>query len=236
MKLNTFLLAALCSMLFYSASAGADYSCSYDLRLGVVTGNGQVRVLGSSRTLLQINNGTQLFVGGKLTPLDAQQRLLVNDYATGLQVVVPEITLLAKEGVSLVTDNIARIYSGLVGQNNDSIDDLEASMKKVKYQVREKFGHSKEYYFINPGKLEANEEFDNSLQAQLESGFSNVSGILTALGTFDASEDSEDEFRLRKRARITCKKLKDIDKMEAALHQQVPQLKDLDVIKQRMKF
>ena len=215
---------------------GADYACSFDLRLGVVTGNGQVRVLDASRTLFQVNSGTQLFVGGRLAKLDAKQRILLNDYATGLQVVVPELTLLAKEGVSLVTDNIARIYSGLVGQNNDSIDDLYASMKKVKYRVKEKFGHSKEYYFINPGKLEMNEEANTSIQAQLESGFSNVSGILTALGTFDASEDSEDEFKLRKRARITCNKLKHINKLETALHKEVPQLKKLDVITQRFEF
>jgi uncharacterized protein YndB with AHSA1/START domain len=236
MKLKLSLIATLCSLLFFSASVGAEYTCSYDLRLGIVTGNSQVRILGASRTLFQINNGNQLFVAGKLTKLTPQQRIILNDYATGLQVVVPEITLLAKEGVSLVTDNIARIYSGLVGENNDSIDELYASMKKVKYTVKEKFGHSREYYYIYPGKLETNPALDGSLRAQLESGFSDVSGILTALGTFDASEDSEDEFKLRKRARITCNKLKRIEKLETALHKEVPELKKLDVITQRASF
>jgi len=155
---------------------------------------------------------------------------LLYEYARGFHDVVPEITLLAKEGVGLVTDNITRIYSGLVGADGDSAKRLHAQMKKVKARVKDKFGRSYNYYYINPSKLEAENDIATSLQEQLETGFSNVSGIVTAIGTFDSSTETEETSQLRKRAHITCKKLYRLNKIEEKLHAQVRGLRQYDVI------
>lgn len=236
MKKLSLIFAMLLLGVVPSTAVFADYSCTYDLRFGVITGIGHVRVLDSSRTLFQINNGSQLFIGGKLKELTQSQAQLVKDYADSLEHVVPEITLLAKEGVGLVTNNITRVYSGLVGKDSNGADELKEKMKKVKNQVRERFGFNGEYYFINPDKLEINDALDTSIQAQIESGFSNVSGVLTALGTFDVAEESEDNYQLRKRARKTCKKLKAIEQTEKMLRTEIQALSKLSIVTEAERY
>lgn len=230
-KASLFLIVVLLSSSF---NALADYSCTLDLRMGVTATRQHVRILEADRTILQINQARQLFILGKLQNLNQRQQDLLYYYATGLHDVVPEISLLAKEGVGLVTDNITRIYSGLVGQNSDSTEELFEAMTKVKKRVKGKFGRSGNYYFINPGKLENEElQFQSSLQAQIESGFSNVSGILSAIGTFDNTIDSQESNVLRKRARIACKKLHKLNEIETALLDSYAALRQYDVIVER---
>lgn len=225
-------LAILIVALTFATKVDADYSCSFDLQMGVAVSRDHIRFLEESRTVFQINNADQLFVRGKLQTLDDKQRALLQEYAVGFHKVVPEVTLLAKEGIGLVADNITRIYTGLVGRNSDTTDKMFTSMKKVKMRVKEKFGRSPNYYFINPGKLENQDEVPANLQEQLESGFSNVSGIITAVGTFDSSSETDDAdaLALRKRARMTCDKLHRLNKIESELHESIDVLSQYDVI------
>lgn len=232
MKMNL-LYCVIFSVLFTATSfdAAAEYSCSFDLRKGVAVSRDHIRLLDEDRTVVQINEARQLIVEGKLIKLEQEQQDLLYAYARGIHDVVPEVTLIAKEGVGLVVDNITRIYSGLVGKKASSATQLNDSMKKVKSAVREKFGRSSNYYYINPGKLEdEEEEIPSSLEEQIESGFSNVSGILTAVGTFDNRTETEDNSVLRFRARIACDKLHKINKIEAKLNEQVIALKRHDII------
>ncbi|MBO1254183.1 DUF2884 family protein [Alteromonas sp. 5E99-2] len=214
--------------------ASADFSCDYDLRRGVVVGNDTVRILDESRTRYQINQAKQLFADGRLINLTTNQQSLIFRYSNGLTAVTPEITLLAKDGLGLITDNITRIYSGLVGGDIEGLNQLQSAMKNVKNSVREKYGFNGEYYFINPGQLEMNEGVDASLREQITSGFSNVSAILTAIGTFNVSaEGNEDEFMLKKRAKSTCAELEELNSIETKLQNEIPALKKLNVIEAR---
>ena len=214
-----------------SFPASADFSCNYDLHRGVVVGNNTIRILDEARTQYQINQAKQLFVEGRLIQLNAKQQNLIFRYSNVLTAITPEITLLAKDGLSLITDNITRIYSGLVGGDIEGMSQLQSAMKNVKTSVREKYGFNGEYYFINPGQLEMNEGIDASFREQITSGFSNVSAILTAIGTFNVSADgSEDEFMLKKRAKSTCTKLEELNNIETKLQSEIPALKKLNVI------
>ncbi|MFC3093027.1 DUF2884 family protein [Alteromonas sediminis] len=229
MKLMFFIFSSL-MLLGTSMKVQAGYSCSFDLRYGVAVSDDHIRVLKQDRTVVQINRARYLFIEGKLKRLDQEQQDLLYAYARGFHDVVPEVTLLAKEGVGLVTDNITRIYSGLVGAEVESAQRLLSQMKKVKEKVKHKFGRSYNYYYINPSKVESEDDITTSLEAQLETGFSNVSGIVTAIGTFDSSSETEQTSELRKRAHITCKKLYKLNKLEDALLSKVRGLTPYDVI------
>lgn len=217
----------------FGSCAFADFSCQFDLRKGVIVANGHVRVVDKTKTLFQINDHTHVFSSGRFIEISTEQQQLMYAYSTGLESVIPEITLLAKEGIDLVVDNIIRAYSGLVGEGGKGMSEFHTSMKKAKKTVSEVYGYSSDYYYINPSKLEAESQEAESLQQQITTGFSNVSGILTAIATVDVPEQearAESQLMLRKRAKSVCKTLALLNDIEKDIQQEISALRKLDVI------
>lgn len=234
MRLNHFRFTFLALGLYIVCKpAFAEYSCQFDFRMGLIVSSGHVRIIDETKTLYQINQHTQAFSSGRFIVLNEEQENLVKAYSSGIEELVPEITLLAKEGIGVVVDNIVRVYSGLVGHTSGGIEELQASMKKAKKTVSEVYGFNGDYYYITPAKLEVESVDIESLQQQITSGFSNVSGILTAIGTVDVSkqtERAENEFMLQKRAKSACQRLEYLDSIEKEIQKSVTSLKKLDVI------
>jgi len=235
MKMISSLKAALFTICLFaglSTSAQAEYTCNIDFAYGIAVNNEQLRVMDKTRTVVQINDQNQLFVGGRW-----------------------QMIILATEGVDLAIDTIEHVYLGLVGSDHDSYERLNAAMKRVQNRVKDKFRHASNHYFIGPGSLESVDEFvDSEIEAQLEEAIStSVGGILSAIsgintGSGEVNQEKVAEITrqlnnvgehldvgdkattLRKKAEWFCEKLKRLDVAEENLRASVPAFKPYNII------
>ncbi|BFT29388.1 hypothetical protein D210916BOD24_05640 [Alteromonas sp. D210916BOD_24] len=258
MKINSRLKAALFTIFLwagFNASAQAEYTCNIDFAYGIAVNDDQIRVMDKTRTVVQINHQSQLFVGGRLQDLSAEQRQWLADYSIGLHYVVPKMIVLATEGVDLAIDTIEHVYLGLVGSDHDSYERLNTAMKRVQNRVKDKFRHASNHYFIGPGSLESVDEFvDSEIEAQLEEAIStSVGGILSAIsgintGNGEVNQEKVAEITrqlstvgehfdvgdkattLRKKAEWFCEKLKRLDVAEEQLRASVPAFESFNII------
>ncbi|WP_346993780.1 DUF2884 family protein [Alteromonas gracilis] len=251
----------LCLFAGLSTSAQAEYTCNIDFAYGIAVNNNQLRVMDKTRTVLQINGQSQLFIGGRWQTLDDEQLMWLKDYASGLHYVVPKMIVLATEGVDLAIDTIEHVYLGLVGSDHDSYERLNAAMKRVQNRVKDKFRHASNHYFIGPGSLESVDDFvDSEIEAQLEEAIStSVGGILSAISGINTSSGEVNQEKvaeitrqlnnvgehldvgdkattLRKKAEWFCEKLKRLDIAEEKLRASVPAFEPYNIItKQKRK-
>ena len=239
----------------FNLSAQAEYTCNIDFAYGIAVNKNQLRVMDKTRTVVQINDQSQLFVSGRWQTLDDQQRALLEEYSSGLHYVVPKMIVLATEGVDLAIDTIEHVYLGLVGSDHDSYERLNGAMKRVRHRVKDKFRHASNHYFIGPGSLESVDDFvDSEIEAQLEEAIStSVGGILSAIsgintGNGEVNQEKVAEITrqlnnvgehldvgdkattLRKKAEWFCEKLKRLDAAEEKLRESVPAFKPYNII------
>nr|WP_256253913.1 YggN family protein [Alteromonas sp. V450] len=237
------------------SSAFAEYTCNIDFAYGLAVNHKQLRVMDKTRTVVQINEQSQLFIGGRWQTLNDEQRGWLKEYSSGLHYVVPKMIVLATEGVDLAIDTIEHVYLGLVGSDHDSYERLNIAMKRVRHRVKDKFRHASNHYFIGPGSLESVDEFvDSEIEAQLEEAIStSVGGILSAISgiTSGAGEVNQEKVAeitrqlnnvgdsldvgdkattLRKKAEWFCEKLKRLDVAEENLRASVPAFKPYNII------
>ncbi|WP_245953240.1 YggN family protein [Alteromonas aestuariivivens] len=249
-------LACFC-LICWSFSARAEFTCDIDFAYGLVVNEHQIRVMDKSRTLVQINDQSRLFIQGRWQNLDDQQKIWLHEYAAGLHYVVPKMIILATEGVDLAIETIDHVYLGLVGSDHESYEKLRSAMQRVKARVKEKFRHASNHYFIGPGSLESVDEFvDSEIEAQLEEAIStSIGGILSAISGINtnntelSSEKVEELTRqleavgeqiergvgprassLRNKAQWFCDKLKQLDNTEEKLRRSIPQFEPYNVI------
>lgn len=248
----SFLFCLLAGLPF---STQAEYTCNIDFAYGIAVNSDQLRVMDKTRTVVQINDQSQLFIGGRWQTLDKQQREWLKEYASGLHYVVPKMIVLATEGVDLAIDTIEHVYLGLVGSDHDSYERLNSAMSRVQSRVRDKFRHASNHYFIGPGSLESVDEFvDSEIEAQLEEAIStSVGGILSAISGINTENGEVNEDRvaeitrqlntvgerldvgdkattLRKKAEWFCEKLKRLDVAEENLRASLPAFEPYNII------
>jgi hypothetical protein len=263
MKMISRLKAAfftLCLFAGLSTSAQAEYTCNIDFAYGIAVNNNQLRVMDKTRTVLQINGQSQLFIGGRWQTLNDEQLMWLKDYASGLHYVVPKMIVLATEGVDLAIDTIEHVYLGLVGSDHDSYERLNAAMKRVQNRVKDKFRHASNHYFIGPGSLESVDDFvDSEIEAQLEEAIStSVGGILSAISGINTSSGEVNQEKvaeitrqlnsvgehldvgdkattLRKKAEWFCEKLKRLDIAEEKLRASVPAFEPYNIITEQKR-
>ncbi len=241
-----------------AGTSHAGFKCNIDFNYGVVVNNSHIRVLEESRTVLQINNRKQLFVGGELVTLNNEQAVLLKKYSEGLHYVVPKMIILATEGIDLAIDTIDQVYQGIVGVDHGSYEKLHSALDRAKGQVRDKFRYASNHYFIGPGSLEQVDDFvDLQIEEQLGEAIStSLGGILSAISGLNSGDgDTEERMRalserleqmsveldddvgsraenLRDKAKWFCKKVEQLNGLEEKLRSSVPQLKKYDIIYQ----
>ncbi|WP_223858090.1 DUF2884 family protein [Salinimonas profundi] len=256
-RLSNTVYAGILFFLCCSQAVADEFTCDIDFAYGLVVNDEQIRVMEKSRTILQINDREQLFVGGRWVVLDEEHTNWLKEYAEGLHYVVPQMIVLATEGVDLAVDTIDHVYQGLVGTDHDSYERLQSAMLRVKERVKEKFRHASDHYFIGPGSLESVDEFvDTEIEAQLEGGIStSVGGILSAISGINSNNTDIDSERvarlsrqleavelqlgremapkaltLRNKAHWFCNKLKALNTLEEQLRRDVPEMASFDII------
>ncbi|MCW8106932.1 YggN family protein [Alteromonas ponticola] len=237
--------------------AQAEFTCDIDFAYGILVTEDQLRVLDESRTIVQINHQSQLFVGGRWIQLNQTDTKLLHEYASGLHYVIPKMIILATEGVELAIETIDHVYLGLVGSDHESYEKIRVAMERVQHKVKDKFRHTGPYYAIGPGSLESVDEFvDSEIEAQLEEAIStSIGGILSAIGGINTTDPELSSKKveqisrqleemgkqidkdvgprastLKNKAKWFCDTLTDLNKVEEQLRRHIPQLKPIDVI------
>ncbi|MCF2948264.1 YggN family protein [Paraglaciecola aquimarina] len=247
---------ALLFLVFVSTSVLAGSQCDVSLNYGVVVSPEQIRVLGKGgRTVYQVNGSKQLFVQGNWIELDQEQEYKLSQLSLGIHKVVPKMVLLANEGVELAVETIEKVYGGLV-KDQESQDELQKSLKRVKTSVKEKFIRANDNFYMGPGRLEQVDELvDQELEEQIEQAIStSVGGVLSAIGGLVANEKStEDKIQaianqlesvgenieqsigpkaemLKHKAKWFCNKFRELDAIEEELKSSIAALKPYDVL------
>ncbi len=252
-----FILLAIVGLIDVTKPAQAEFTCDIDFAYGILVNDDQLRVLDESRTIMQINNQSQLFVGGRWIHLKKEDARLLHEYASGLHYVIPKMIILATEGVELAIETIDHVYLGLVGSDHDSYEKIRLAMERVQHRVKDKFRHSGHHFAIGPGSLESVDEFvDSEIEAQLEEAIStSIGGILSAIGGINTTDPELSSKKveqisrqleemgkqidkdvgprastLKNKAKWFCDTLTDLNKVEDKLRHNVKQLQPIDVI------
>jgi hypothetical protein len=241
----------------WCGTASADFTCDLDLNYGVVVNDDQIRIVEESQTVVQINHQGQLFIEGRWLKLTPQQQEHLQHYAKNLHDIVPQITLLATEGVNIAIDTVERVYKGLVGTDSDDYAKLKRSMDKVRSQVRDNFKYATDHYYMGPGSAGNVDDLANTgLTAQLGDSFNtSLGGILSAIGSFGQENSNPPSIEmtaltdqlqvlsgesgmgtppavnlLLQKAQSYCQSLILLDEEEDALRVYIPELAPYDVI------
>ncbi|UAA40833.1 YggN family protein [Paraneptunicella aestuarii] len=242
---------------FMTSYAQAELQCDVDLRYGFIVNDKHIRVVDEQITRYQINGDNQLIVGGHWIQLDEEQQADIKALSDEVHDIVPNMILLAVEGVELAVDTVQHVYVGLVGSDHQSYDKIESSLERVKRKVHQKFIHAGDNYYIGPGSLEDVDEFvDEELEEELESAIStSLGGILSAIGGLTSNNDANMEKRidelsqrleqmgeeiertvgpkagtLRKKAQWFCNRIEQLNDIEERLRSSIKQLEPYDVI------
>ncbi len=240
-----------------SAPVWAALDCDVDLNYGFIIDNNRIRVVDDHITRYQINDFDQLIVGGHWISLSDKQKADVRDLAKNVHEVMPQMTLLAVDGVKLAVDTVQHVYTGLVGTDHKSYEKLTSALDRVKKKVDKKFIHSGTNYYVGPGSLENVDELvDQQLEEEIEQAIdTSLGGILSAIAGLTSGSDEDMERRvnelyerlehmganierkiepragsLRKKAQWFCDRLERLNDIEDRLRASIPQLQPYDVI------
>lgn len=113
------LISTIASASLLSSAVLADEdncSFSFDHDLSVIDNNITIYQSDSAKVFIDFNN--QLFIDDKPQSLTSAQQDLVDDYADNIRILVPEVTAIAIEGVSLGIDAASMALGTLLGDGD----------------------------------------------------------------------------------------------------------------------
>lgn len=245
------------SLSFNSASAVAAVVCDVDLQYAFIVDERRIRIVGDSITQYQINGDDQLIVGGHWIELNEQQQSDVKLLSDGLHDIVPNMVVLAGQGIDLAISTVEKVVVGLEGDEHTDVQALSDALKQVHKKVQKKFILANGNYYIGPGSLENVDDFvDKELEEEIESAvntslssiFSTISRLVSAsnldmdaqidaltgrierIGTDLARDVVPKANSLRERAGVLCQGIDQLNAAEDRLRLSIPELQNIDVI------
>ncbi|QBY03781.1 DUF2884 family protein [Thalassotalea sp. HSM 43] len=264
--MKKFVLAGLTSIALTSGSAFAhdddsyNFSsehCSVNVNYGVVVEEQHIRFIDKDQTIIQINDGDQLFVKGKQVRLTSEQKQLLSDYADAINEQVPNVVNLANEAIGIAFTAISHVATAFSGEDTDNSEKLEKIFARIEQKVAERFNKDQGSYYVAQQDFDEFDRFiEDELEAEIEGVVSSFVGdILIAAGTamtegdgsFEENmeafgekmekmgEDIESTVEeqaedLEKQAEDLCQNLKELDDIEQRLTDSVDELNDIDLI------
>ncbi|WP_306519108.1 DUF2884 family protein [Rheinheimera sp.] len=247
-------LVLLFVLLFYATVSSAN-ECQMAFRHGILISPEQIRVLTDDRTQFQINDDKQLFIQGQWISLSTQDTLLLEQYSQGMRKFVPQVVAIAVDSVEL---GLSAIEGMLIGVGNESQqEEWQALVRETTYQLMSRFVRSGEHFYLAPQSLN---EMDAFLHGELKENLTSlakntVGAVWGALR--DALRQTDDNFErsesqdwqsveqliskinlgldakaeeLEDKSALFCQRLRELDDIETQLQQQVPKLRDYDVV------
>ncbi len=230
-------------------------SCNVDLNAGLRVNKNLIEFTKHDKALYQILNNETLVVDGKSISLDGNQQALVTEYATQIRAVIPEVKILALDGINLATEGVNLAFDELLGTGNDIGAELTEQLALIKGEVEQRFSADNEFYIDERGEFADEffgEEFEQRIEEIVEDTIQNSMGsLLIAVGqemlfsggdadAFEARMESfgeqiEHEMELRaegleQRGEALCYSVYKIDQLEQQLQLQISEMSEFDVI------
>lgn len=231
--------------------------CHLDLQNGVTISPNFVKVFDDNSTLFSIQENGDMTVNGKAVALTAEQQQLSADYAQGLRQAVPDAVDVALEAMEMATAGVNTAFTALFGDNSEIEHKVSGIIDKARDKINENMNRDGDLYTISPNSFSNLENaFDNELEEEIEQVAMNSMGSIFSLlgdamssgsGNFEQrmeafgekmekmGEDLETTLeaqgdKLEAKAEALCHQLKDIDKLESQLQQQVPQFSKYELL------
>lgn len=233
--------------------------CPIQLKMGLLISPEHIRVMQRGRTLVQINNDSQLFIRGDLITLTDQEKYMVREFSLGLRKELPEIVTIAMESMELGFDAFDKVVKGLAG--SDSARGIEEHFSKLKGGLLEKFARSGDNFYIAPQALNQLDDFfeeelsnqvnqivTDSLQIMLgamgeaiRQGDSGIEETNIDIGerVKMLSEEVDNSLkinadRIAEKAEAFCRRFESLDKTETRLQNHIPRLLKYDILSNQL--
>jgi hypothetical protein len=233
----------------YRSHHSSSNDCNIELHNGVTVTPNFVKVFDSNDTLFRIEKDGTMTVNGKSVELSASQQKVSTDYANGLRKVVPEAVDIAMGAMEIATVGVSTALTALFGENSDIEYKVTKVIEKAKAEINENISHSGDEYTIGPDSFDNLENaFDEDFEKEIEKvAMSSMGSVFSLLG--DAMTNGEGDFeqrmeafgkrmekmgeelettleaqgdKLEEQAEALCYQLKEIDKLETQLQEEVP--------------
>jgi hypothetical protein len=234
--------------------------CSINFNYGVIIDPNHIRMIDLDKTIVQINNESQLFVEGREIELNHEQQQLIKQFSLGIRDQIPEIVSIAIEGVDIGLKAVNKAIGSLTGENSASQQKIQTKFDELKWRIRTRFNQSANNYFIAPQDFaDFDDIFTGEFEQEIEEIISDSIGtILLAVGeamigdntqstggeqrlsTFDErmetlGKDLELEISasanaLEEKAEQFCFKLNELDEIENKIKHSIKSLKHFNLI------
>lgn len=249
------ILKGLTGCLLLLCSGAVLANCNMALRYGVLISPEHIRLVHNGRTSVQINHDQQLFIRGELIQLNEQEVKLVREYSQGLRRFVPELVTIAIDGVELGLTNIETMLSG-VGSRSQQVEWREL-IREIKYRIMSRFVRTGDHFYLAPQSLD---ELDKFLHGELKPQLNNLArhtvgavwgalqdALLQSELNFENQNDEDWQFvgklidkinvgldektsELEEKSVLFCDRLRELDRIEHQLQQNLPVLLQYDVV------
>ncbi|MEH8020405.1 DUF2884 family protein [Rheinheimera metallidurans] len=229
--------------------------CEMAFAHGILIAPDHIRILQNNRTHVQINGDQQLFIGGELIALTADDAVLLKQYSHDLRKFVPEIVSIAVDGVELGLSSIEAMFTGIGSKSQQA--EWRELVRETTFQWMSRFVRTNEHFYLAPQSLN---ELDYFLYGELKPQLDNlakhtVGAVWGALrdalrhsdSNFERSDNQEWQsvghlvdkinlgldakaVELEEKSALFCQKMQELDQIEQQLQQRLPALKDYDVV------
>ncbi|NNJ72711.1 MAG: DUF2884 family protein, partial [Enterobacterales bacterium] len=108
-------LVSLCVM--GTSVQASDDSCNFQFDHDLSVIDNQI-TLSDAAITISIDGNNQLYINDELQSLSSEQQALLDSYAGNIRLLIPEITAIALEGVSLGIDAASLALGSLLGQGD----------------------------------------------------------------------------------------------------------------------
>ncbi len=183
-------------LILFSQSAHSQ-ECAINFNYGVIIDPKHIRIIEKSKTQVQINGESQLFIRGRELPLSVEQQVLLVQFSQGIRQQLPEMVSIAIEGVDIGLKAANEVIGGLTGENSSSQQKVQAKFDELKWRIRARFNQSANNYYIAPQDFnDFDEMFAGEFEQEIEEIVSDSIGtILKAVGQSMLTENNSEETR-----------------------------------------
>ena len=249
------------SILLFSASVLAhnnfsSQSCDVELNADIRVTQKTIEFSQDDTTLYQIIDDKNLYAAGDNIKLSKSQQRLVTEYSENIRAVMPEIKAIALEGIDLAIQGVDLAFDQLLGQDNNTVDELTEQLELIADEIETKFNQdysiNERGIFINDQNL--NQAFEQRIEKIIEQSISaSVGSLFLVLGQQMLSSDDDSDTltfeqkmenfsqkiahemesranKLEYRANKVCQTVHAIDTLEEQLKVNIKALSDIDLL------
>ena len=164
--------------LLSSAVMAHDDACSFSFDHDLSVINNDITISQSGSNKVFIDNNNQLFIDNQIQSLTSEQQALVDDYADNIRILIPEVTAIAVEGVSLGIDAASMALGTLLGEGDPDYLDFVQRVQDLGDKIVAKLDANA----FDSRELERafEEDFENEIEAFVEETINDLTPRLMA--------------------------------------------------------